>query len=73
MILLRWLNQQRIHTPTLWFSLGIRNTGRRLGRSLAVVGLLGCGSFLVAAIGVFRLDAVHDAAMPALPAPAVSR
>jgi putative ABC transport system permease protein len=43
------------------FSLGLRNTTRRRGRSLAVLALLACGSFLVAAIGVFRLDAVQDA------------
>ena len=61
-ILLRWLNQQQSARRLSVFSLGIRNTGRRLGRSVAVVGLLACGSFLVAAIGVFRLDAVQDAA-----------
>lgn len=37
--------------------LGIRNATRRRRRSLATVGLLACGSFLVAAIGVFKLDA----------------
>jgi hypothetical protein len=41
--------------------LGIRNTSRRRGRSLATIALLACGAFLVAAIGVFRLDAVRDA------------
>jgi len=42
-------------------SLGIRNAGRRRGRSLSVLGLLATGCFLVSAIGVFRLDAVRDA------------
>ncbi len=42
-------------------SLGVRNAGRRRGRSLSIVGLLASGCFLVAAIGVFRLDAVRDA------------
>lgn len=41
--------------------LGIRGVTRRRRRSLAVVGLLACGSFLVASIGVFRLDAVRGA------------
>lgn len=42
-------------------SLGVRSATRRRRRSLAVVGLLACGTFLVAAIGVFRLDAVRGA------------
>jgi len=60
-ILLRRLNLRESSRRLSLLSLGIRNTGRRWGRSVAVVGLLGCGSFLVAAIGVFRLDAVRDA------------
>lgn len=46
--------------PTLG-ELGIRNSARRRKRSLATIGLLACGSFLIAAIGVFRLDANADA------------
>ncbi|MCL4177452.1 MAG: ABC transporter permease [Verrucomicrobia bacterium] len=45
---------------TLW-GMGIRNVTRRRRRSLATLGLLACGSFLIASIGVFRLDAVRDA------------
>ena len=41
--------------------LGLRGCARRRKRSLATVALLACGSFLVVAIGVFRLDANHDA------------
>ncbi len=41
-------------------SLGTRNTARRRGRSLATVGLLACGSFLVIAIGAFWLDPNTD-------------
>lgn len=37
--------------------MGVRSATRQRRRSLAVVGLLACGSFLVASIGVFRLDA----------------
>ena len=36
--------------------LGLRNTTRRTGRSLAVVGLLACGIFLVIAIGANKKD-----------------
>ncbi|MBN2505279.1 MAG: ABC transporter permease [Verrucomicrobia bacterium] len=42
-------------------ALAIRGVSRRRTRSLAVVGLLACGSFLVAAIGAFTLDASRDA------------
>jgi putative ABC transport system permease protein len=37
-------------------SLGLRNSVRRRGRSLVVVGLLACGSFLVFSIGASRHD-----------------
>jgi ABC-type antimicrobial peptide transport system permease subunit len=42
--------------------LGVRGCARRRKRSLATVALLACGSFLIVAIGVFRLDANRDAA-----------
>jgi putative ABC transport system permease protein len=48
--------------PTL-SGMGLRSATRRRRRSLATVGLLACGSFIVAAIGVFKLesnDAVHS-------------
>jgi len=41
--------------------LGLRNSTRRSGRSLAVVGLLACGIFLVIAIGANRHDPLADA------------
>jgi ABC-type antimicrobial peptide transport system permease subunit len=41
--------------------LAVRNAARRRRRSLAVIALLACGSFLIASIGVFRLDANADA------------
>jgi hypothetical protein len=37
--------------------LGVRGATRRRQRSLAVAGLLACGSFLIVAIGAFKLDA----------------
>jgi len=45
-------------------ALGVRNATRRRTRSLATLGLLACGSFLIASIGVFRLDSVRDADKP---------
>ncbi len=42
-------------------TLAVRGTARRRGRSLATVGLLASGTFLVTAIGAFRMDAQHDA------------
>ncbi len=41
--------------------LGVRSCARRRGRSLATVALLASGCFVIAAIGVFRLDANRDA------------
>ncbi len=41
--------------------LGLRNSTRRSGRSLAVVGLLACGAFLVIAVGANRQDPLADA------------
>jgi hypothetical protein len=41
--------------------LGVRGCARRRKRSLATVALLACGTFLIVAIGVFRLDANRDA------------
>jgi ABC-type antimicrobial peptide transport system permease subunit len=41
--------------------LGVRGCARRRKRSLATIALLACGSFVILAIGVFRLDANRDA------------
>jgi ABC-type antimicrobial peptide transport system permease subunit len=47
------------HATSTQLALG--NLVRRPRRSVAVVALLACGSFLVTSLGVFRLDAVHGA------------
>jgi putative ABC transport system permease protein len=44
--------------------IAVRNVTRRHKRSLAILALLACGSFLIASIGVFRLDAARDAEEP---------
>ena len=41
--------------------LGLRNSTRRSGRSLAVVGLLACGIFLVIAVGANRHNSIAGA------------
>jgi ABC-type lipoprotein release transport system permease subunit len=48
-------------TALTFASLGLRGVTRRRRRSLAVVALLAGGSFLIVAIGVFRLDANTEA------------
>lgn len=47
------------------FSLAIRNAARRRGRSLATIGLLACGSFLVISVEAFRQSGTEDVANPA--------
>lgn len=46
-------NAQRVSLP----GLAMRGCGRRRKRSLATIGLLACGVFLIVAIGAFRQDA----------------
>ncbi len=41
--------------------LGLRNASRRSGRSLAIVGLLACGVFMVVAVGANRHDPGSEA------------
>ncbi len=44
---------------SLW-QIGVRNVVRRPGRSLAVIGMMAGGIFLVAAVNAFRLSADED-------------
>ena len=41
-------------------ALGLTNSVRRRGRSLATASLIACGSFLVLAVSVYRLEGVPD-------------
>ena len=52
---LRQLEHSREKLPTLG-SLGRQNAVRRSGRSLAVIGLMAAGVFMVTAVNSFRLD-----------------
>ncbi len=59
-----WLRRQE-HGSTTGFTLGalgLSGCARRRKRSLAVVTMLACGSFLVLSIGVFHLDENQGAA-----------
>ncbi len=42
-------------------AMGIRGSSRRVKRSVATIGLLACGSFLVVSVGANKLDAVKGA------------
>jgi putative ABC transport system permease protein len=59
--LLRMLAGRWNRTMASVAGLGLRNSSRRSGRSLAVVGLLACGVFLVIAVGANRHDPAADA------------
>jgi hypothetical protein len=59
--LLRMLAGRWNRTMASLAGLGLRNSTRRSGRSLAVVGLLACGVFLVIAVGANRHDPAVDA------------
>jgi len=59
--LLRMLAGRWNRTMVSVAGLGLRNSSRRSGRSLAVVGLLACGVFLVIAVGANRHDPAADA------------
>lgn len=47
--------------PLTSVGLAVRGTGRRRSRSLATIALLACGSFLIAAIGAFRMESAPNA------------
>ncbi len=54
---IRQLASSQAHSNFTLSSLAVRGTVRRRTRSLATIALLASGSFLIASIGVFRLDA----------------
>lgn len=57
--LLTWMNRQREQVTLSLNQLGMRNSSRRRGRSLATIVLLACGTFLLIAVGANRKT--HDA------------
>ena len=58
---LGWLAREAGTAHLTLAGLGVRGCARRRKRSLATIALLACGSFVIVAIGVFRLDANRDA------------
>lgn len=60
-LLLRTLARAQSTAKLTVRGLGVRNCARRRQRSLATLGLLACGSFLIAAVQANRLDAGRDA------------
>jgi ABC-type antimicrobial peptide transport system permease subunit len=55
-----WFARTRRHAATSLHGLGLRTCTRRRGRTLAVIGLLACGIFLVAAVAANRQGATPD-------------
>ena len=53
--------EPEFRAPITLTALALRGCARRRKRSLSTVAMLACGSFLIASIGVFRLDANRDA------------
>jgi ABC-type antimicrobial peptide transport system permease subunit len=56
------LGRKAVSTHLTVGGLGLRSSARRRKRSLATIGLLACGCFLIVAVGAFRLEANVDAA-----------
>lgn len=46
--------------PAAWFRLGLRNAARNPARSLLTAGLIASASFLITALGAFRLETDPD-------------
>ncbi len=55
-VFLQRLERKKSHALPNVRALAIRGLARRRRRTLATIGLLACGSFLIASIGVFRLE-----------------
>lgn len=58
----RWMDRQTGLAHSLW-QIGLRNISRRPSRSLAVMGMMAGGIFLVTAVNAFRMSA-GDVAKP---------
>jgi ABC-type antimicrobial peptide transport system permease subunit len=60
-VLLQTLAMAHKQTRIGLAELGARNSTRRRGRSLTIIGLLACGCFMVVAVGAFRHDPTKEA------------
>lgn len=59
-VLRRWRTSSHQAGLTSPWQLGLRNTARKTGRSLAVAGLLAAGVFMISSMDAFQLDARRD-------------
>ena len=57
---LRMIERGRNRPMVSLRGLGLRNTTRRRGRSLAIIGLLACGVFMVLAVGANRRNPLQE-------------
>ena len=55
------LARRAVHPAITLMGLAVRGSARRIGRSLAVVAMLACGVFVVAAVGANRRDLLSGA------------
>lgn len=53
----RWMQRDRTSLAQTLTQIGLRNISRRTSRSLAVIGMMAGGIFLVVAVNAFRMDA----------------
>jgi len=53
----RWMRRDRTSLAQTLTQIGLRNISRRTSRSLAVIGMMAGGIFLVVAVNAFRMDA----------------
>ncbi|MBK8039721.1 MAG: ABC transporter permease [Verrucomicrobiaceae bacterium] len=53
----RWMQRGRTSLAQTLTQIGLRNISRRTSRSLAVIGMMAGGIFLVVAVNAFRMDA----------------
>jgi hypothetical protein len=55
----RWMRRDRTSLAQTLPQIGLRNISRRTSRSLAVIGMMAGGIFLVVAVNAFRMDATE--------------
>lgn len=58
----RWMQSDRNSLAQTLTQIGLRNISRRTSRSLAVIGMMAGGIFLVVAVNAFRMDATDSGA-----------
>ena len=59
LFLRRWMRRDSVSLAQTLTQIGLRNISRRASRSLAVIGMMAGGIFLVVAVNAFRMDATE--------------